>query len=160
MSSLITNSKPNEEDKDEAAEQPWSTFKPKKGSMVPKKRRSVKNMMVDQIFQLCFGSGKPQEDDAETSNSKIGRAAATAFTLMSNMHVIVYAWFGILSGCEIAKQNQNSNVHGTDLPLGSHIHLIFATCHKQAQGSLDRSNQGGCKRRADGYYILPSKGAL
>lgn len=71
---LITNSNPNEEDqdnyKDATAVQPWSTFKLKKGSVIPKKRRSVKSMMVDQIVQLCSGSGKPQEADAETSNSK------------------------------------------------------------------------------------------
>ncbi|KAK9944872.1 hypothetical protein M0R45_010416 [Rubus argutus] len=77
---LIMNSNPNdEEDHDnykseadhEDEQQPWSTFKPKKGSVIPQKRRLVKRMMVDQIVQLCSVSGKPQEAAAaETSKTK------------------------------------------------------------------------------------------
>jgi hypothetical protein len=79
---LIMNSNPNEEDQDnykneadpEAEQQSW-TFKPKKGSVIPKKRRLVKSMIVDQIVQIFSVSGKPQEAAAaETSKTKKSRS--------------------------------------------------------------------------------------
>ncbi|KAK9944877.1 hypothetical protein M0R45_010421 [Rubus argutus] len=61
---LIMNSNPNEEDQDnykneadhEAEQQPW-TFKPKKGSVIPKKRRNALQQSCFVLLRCGFSSG-------------------------------------------------------------------------------------------------------